>query len=65
MEAKKMFNLSAEMIKKQCGAGELQCDSSAPIRNEETLEPCIRGAEKINNDSELKELIRGILLGEK
>lgn len=65
MAEKKMFNMSMEMIKKQCEAGELHCDYNAPIRYGETLEPCIRGAEKINADPKLKSLIREILTGEK
>lgn len=63
MEEKRMFNMSIEMVRKQCNAGALHCDNNAPIRRGETLEPCIRGAKKIANDPELKKLVKEILTG--
>lgn len=59
----RMFNMSLEMIRKQCNAGELQCDNNAPIRRNETLEPCIRGAKKILQDAEICTIVKEILTG--
>ena len=63
MAENKMFNMSMEMVRKQCGAGVLHCDNNEPIRRGETLEPCIRGAKKIAADPELKKLVKEILTG--
>lgn len=63
MAENKMFNMSMDMVRKQCNAGELHCDNNAPIRRGETLEPCIRGAKKITEDPELKKLVKEILTG--
>lgn len=63
MEEKKMFNVSMDMVRKQCEAGTLHCDMNAPIKKGETLEPCIRGAKKISNDPELKKMVKTILTG--
>lgn len=63
MAEKKMFNMSMEMVHKQCKAGGLYCDNNAPIRRGETLEPCIRGAKKIAENPELKKLVREALTG--
>lgn len=61
MAESKMFNMSMDMVRKQCNAGVLHCDNNEPIRRGETLEPCIRGAKKIADDPVLKELVKEIL----
>lgn len=61
MTESKMFNMSMDMVRKQCNAGVLHCDNNEPIRRGETLEPCIRGAKKIADDPALKELVKEIL----
>ena len=58
-----MFNVSMEMIQKQCNAGVMHCDNNAPIRRGETLEPCIRGAKKISENPEIKNLVKELLVG--
>lgn len=63
MAENKMFNMSMDMVRKQCNAGVLHCDNNEPIRRGETLESCIRGAKKIAEDSELKKLVKEILTG--
>lgn len=63
MTEKKMFNMSANMVQKQCSAGVLHSDNNEPIRRGETLEPCIRGAREIAEDSKLKKLVKEILTG--
>lgn len=63
MEEKKMFNMSMDMVRRQCEAGAMHCDMNAPIRRGETLEPCIRGAQKILEDPELKKMVKDILTG--
>lgn len=63
MTEKKMFNMSMDMVRKQCNAGVLHCDNNEPIRKGETLEPCIRGAKKISSSPELKQLVKEILTG--
>ena len=64
-DTKNMFNSNMEMIRKQCNAGIMHCDNNAPIRRGETLEPCIRGAQKISADPEVKQLVKEILVGER
>ena len=60
---KKIFGLTEEEIKKQSGKA-TKLPKSSPIRPEdEFLEPCIRGAEKILNDPEKKEMFYRIYRG--
>lgn len=49
---------------RQCKAYECQYDSNTPLIRGETLEPSLRGLEKIENDSELRELLRKVYRGE-
>lgn len=62
MSENKMFNMSLDMVRKQCNAGVLHCDYNAPIRRGETLESCIRGAKKISEEPELKKMVKEILM---
>ena len=59
-----MFNLSDEAVLKQCQAGGIKSDANAPIRKGETLEPCLRGADKILNDDSMSKMFRKILMQE-
>lgn len=56
-----LFNMNINMVRKQCNTPTLQCDNSEPICKNETLEPCIRGARKIANNPEHRQLIKEIL----
>ena len=55
-----MFNLTDEQIKKLSGGKDDKCDYNNPICQNETLEPCLRGADKILNDSNKKEMMHRI-----
>lgn len=57
-----IFGISKEEIKRQCSTKSLEGDlTQAPIVEGETLEPCLRGAKKIVEDSETLEMVRAIL----
>ena len=47
----------------QCSVVKLKCDTNAPINPGETLEPCLRGCEKIENEPELIELLKNVYHG--
>lgn len=59
----KLFNLTPEQIKKQSGSTPDKCDYNTPIQSGETLDPCLRGAEKLLADSEKKEMLYRIYRG--
>ena len=61
MNKNNLFGISQEMIQRQMNVKSLELPQSGPIIKGETLEPCIRGAEKINQDNELKEIVKEIL----
>ena len=44
-----MFNLDDETVRRVCESHKEKCDSNAPIRNENFLDACVRGAEKIDD----------------
>ena len=48
---------------RQCSIATLKCDSNAPVHPGETLEPCLRGCEKIDNDPELIEMLKNVYHG--
>ncbi len=48
---------------RQCSIVTLKSETNAPIRANETLEPCLRGCEKIEGDSELTELLKNVYHG--
>lgn len=62
---KKLFNLTAEEIKRQSGIKPDRCDYNTPIRSGETLEPCIRGAQKFLESPEKKQMMYRIYRGVK
>ena len=43
---------------------ELKCDANNPIRFGETIEPCLRGCDKIKQDKDLSEFLYNIYRGE-
>lgn len=49
---------------RQCAARNFQCDSNAPLKNDGTFEPCLRGCKKLRNDEELVNLLRKVYRGE-
>lgn len=65
MSERKLFNLTKEQIKKQIGSRPDKCDYNTPIRRGETLEPCIRGSQKILNDPKKREMLYRIHRGVK
>lgn len=54
-----MFNMDDETIRRVFDSGEPKCDINAPIREENFLEACMRGAEKI--DDEMKAKLQNVL----
>ena len=59
---KKIFGYTEEQIEKLSKGGEvITLPNSSPIRKGETLEPCIRGAEKILKDKNKREMTCRIL----
>ena len=61
------LNLSTndwEEFFRQCSAVELKCDANNPIRFGETIEPCLRGCDKIKQDKDLSEFLYNIYRGE-
>ena len=58
-----IFGVPRAEILRQCGASTLKCDSNSPLHQFETLEPCIKGGEKILTDQELTTLLRRIYTG--
>ena len=49
---------------RQCVAHEYQCDANSPLKSCETFEPCLRGCDKLKEDTELKDLLRQVYRGE-
>ena len=60
---KKVFNMTLEQFNKMAGKNDNICDHNRPIRKEETLEPCLRGAQKILDDPSQKEMMYRIYTG--
>lgn len=58
-----IFGIELEEIERQCAADTLKRDSNSPIKNFETLEPCIAGGNKILEDKELKSFFNKIYNG--
>lgn len=57
-----LFNIPIEEFKRQASRQSYDYDHDlGPIRSGETLEPCIKGAKKISEDPELKEVIKEVL----
>ena len=68
MEDKKIFGLSLEEVDRMSGTNEPKVDPQyqmKPINPGETLEPCIRGAQKVLDDPEKKAMMRRIYRREK
>lgn len=63
MAHKFLFGLSLEEMNRRCMSNDIPCDKNSPINTNEYLEPCIRGAEKILQDEETKNLIKRFLRG--
>ena len=60
-----MFGYTDEMIKRQLNVRNIEPDVKAgPIDTTRkiSLEPCIRGAKKINSDPQMKQMVREILM---
>ncbi len=49
---------------RQCEERNVPFDSNTPIKSGETLEPSIRGCKKIEEDEDLKTLLRMVYRGE-
>lgn len=63
-ESKKtVFGVDLEKLKKHCSGTQHSCDSNSPINENEYLEPCIRGGNKILNDPQQKEMMKKIYRG--
>lgn len=60
MNKDKIFGISIEEIERQCDMHPLHCDKNSPINDNEYLEPCIRGAEKILKDKKKREMMKKI-----
>lgn len=58
-----MFNMTEEQIKKLFGGKDDKCDYNMPIQEGETLEPCLRGANKILNSPDQREMMYRIYRG--
>lgn len=58
-----IFGIPRAEILRQCGASTLKCDSNSPLNKFETLEPCIKGGEKILADEKLTALLQRIYTG--
>lgn len=58
-----MFNMTEEQIKKMSGFHDDKCDYNTPIREGETIEPCLRGAEKLLKSNEQREMMYRIYRG--
>ncbi len=63
LDDNKMFNMTEEQIKRMAGEPDDKCDYNTPIREGETIEPCIRGANKILQDTEQREMVYRIYRG--
>lgn len=66
MIEKKIFGLTPEQIRKQSGSRDYSIDPESrarPIRPGETLEPCIRGSQKIMSDPKKREMLNKIYRG--
>lgn len=60
-----MFGYTNEMIKRQLNVRNIVPDVKAgPIDRTEgiSLEPCIRGAKKINNNPQMKQMVKETLM---
>lgn len=60
---KEIFGIPYCEIKRQCAANTLKRDSNSPLRQFNTVEPCIEGGAKILEDEELTALLRRIYRG--
>ena len=60
MNNNKIFGISFEEIEKQYDKHPLHCDKNSPINENEYLEPCIRGTEKILRDEKKREMMKKI-----
>ena len=58
-----MFNMTEEQIKKMTGGKDDKCDYNTPIREGETLEPCLRGANKFLDNPAQREMMYRIYRG--
>lgn len=66
MSESKIFGLTREQIRKQSGSRDYSIDpesNAKPIRPGETLEPCIRGSQKIMSDPKKREMLNKIYRG--
>ena len=57
-----MFNQNEELTERQLYLDIPSSDYNCPLKRGETLDPCIRGAKKINENETIRVLMRDILL---
>lgn len=56
----KIFGTGVKEIERQLSMVTLSCDKNSPIKDNEFLEPCLRGAKKILENEKKKNMMRKI-----